>query len=319
MTSWRARALLARMWLRRNKRFYADPAAMREGLPRHQEPKRSRPPRRITAKYHVSCQEVDGRPVYTLTPPGGPSSPRHIFHMHGGGFVESPEPHHWRFAGRIVARTGCTYTLPMYPLAPENDHRTIVPMIEHAYDRATRDTEPGNRIVFGDSAGGTLALTLARHLYEHGRPQPRALALFSPWIDLATDDPLSLTIDDRDPELGVSGLKQAGRWYAGEKALDDPHISPAFADLTGLAPTVVFIGHRDILLPDARRVAELGDAAGVPVELHEYPGMFHNWIMKRIPEAGQATGELLHFLRTVPTALPANSEGGPGNDRADNS
>lgn len=317
MTSWRARALIARMRLRDSKRFYADPRAMRAGLPRHQEQKRSRPPRRITAKYDVTRREADGHPVFTIAPRGGPGSPWHIFHMHGGGFVESTEPHHWRFAARIVERTGCTYSLPMYPLAPECDHRTIVPMVEHSYELVTGETAPENRIVFGDSAGGTLALTLARHLYESGRPQPRALALFSPWIDLATDDPLSLALDDRDPELGVSGLKQADRWYAGERALDDPHISPAFADLTGIAPAIVFIGHRDILLPDARRVAELGAAAGVPVELHEYPGMIHNFIMKNIPEARQATGELLHFLRTVPTAIPATSEGGTGNDRAD--
>ncbi|OXR45770.1 Monoterpene epsilon-lactone hydrolase [Nocardia cerradoensis] len=97
----------------------------------------------------------------------------------------------------------------------------------------------------------------------------------------------------------MTGLKQAGRWYAAGRALDDPEISPAFADLTGLAPAIVFIGLRDILLPDARRVRELGAAAGVPVELHEYPGMPHNWIMKKIPEARRATDELVVFLHTA--------------------
>ncbi len=139
---------------------------------------------------------------------------------------------------------------------------------------------------------------------------PRALALFSPWIDLATDDPLSRAIDDRDPELGVTGLQQAGRWYAGDRAIDDPEISPAFADLTGLSPIVVFTGDRDILLPDARRIEELGEKAGVPVELHEYRGMFHNWIMKNIPEARRATDELVRFLDTV--------EKGTDDDRQDN-
>lgn len=92
-------------------------------------------------------------------------------------------------------------------------------------------------------------------------------------------------------------MQQAGRWYAAGRALDDPHISPAFADLTGIAPTIVFIGHRDILLPDARRIEQLGAAAGVPVELHEYRGMPHNWIMKKIPEGRRAVDELVRFLR----------------------
>ncbi|RDI43671.1 alpha/beta hydrolase fold domain-containing protein [Nocardia mexicana] len=299
MTSWRARAMIARMRLRRNKRFYAEPAVMRERLPEHQAPERSRPPRRVTDSYEVTRRVIDDHHLYTLAPVGGPTSPWHIFHMHGGGFVEAPEAHHWRFAARMVDRVGCTYSMPMYPLAPEHDHRSTIPMIEQAYTEVTGDVEPRNRIVFGDSAGGTLALTLARHLRERGQPQPAALALFSPWIDLATDDPLSLTLDDRDPELGVTGLKQAGRWYAGERALDDPEVSPAFADLSGLAPAVVFIGHRDILLPDARRIKELGDIAGMPVELHEYPAMPHNWIMKNIPEARRAVDELLDFLHTV--------------------
>lgn len=299
MTSLRARALIAWMRLRRNDRFYAEPSVMRNRLPEHQRPSRSHPPRRMLDTHSVTGRTIGDRRVYTITPLDGPTSPQHVFHIHGGGFVEAPEHHHWRFAGEIVDRLGCTYTMPMYPLAPENDHDTIVPVVERAYEQCLGDTAPGNRIVFGDSAGGTLALTLARHLRERGEPQPAALALFSPWIDLATDDELSLVLDDRDPELGVSALKQAGRWYAGARALDDPEISPAFADLTGLPPIAVFIGHRDILLPDARRVRELGDAAGVPVELHEYPGMVHNWIMKTIPEAGRAIDQLEEFLNSV--------------------
>lgn len=299
MTSWRARAMIANMWLRRNKRFYADPSVMRDRLPQHRTPGRSRPPHRLLDTHTVTSRTVDGHRVYTLAPADGPSGPWHIFHLHGGGFVEAPEPHHWHFAARIVDRLGCSYTLPMYPLAPEHDHRVIVPMVERAYAQATGGTAPRHRIVFGDSAGGTLALTLTRHLRERDEPQPAALGLFSPWIDLATDDPLSLSLDGRDPELGVAGLKQAGRWYAGTRALDDPEISPAFADLTDLPPAIVFIGHRDILLPDARRIEELGAAAGVRVELREYPGMVHNWIMKNIPEARRATEELLDFLGHV--------------------
>ncbi|NKY88131.1 alpha/beta hydrolase [Nocardia veterana] len=307
MTSLRARAVIARMRYLRRKRFYADPAVMRAALAEHQSPKRSQPPRHMIDRFDVLRRTVDGHPCYTIAPRGGPTSPRHIVHLHGGGFVEAPEPHHWRFAARMVRRLGCTYTMPMYPLAPDHDHRTIVAMVERAYTRATDAVAPPDRIVFGDSAGGTLALTLARQLRGEGRPQPAALALFSPWIDLATDDPLSPALDDRDPELGVAGLRQAGRWYAGERALDDPRISPAFADLHGSPPIIVFIGHRDLLLPDARRIAELGAAAEVPVELHEYPGMPHNWIMKNIPEARRATDELVEFLDRVATPVTAGA------------
>ncbi|MGC5248649.1 alpha/beta hydrolase fold domain-containing protein [Gordonia sp. DT219] len=299
MTSLPARLLIGRIRAQRNKHFYADPAAMRAGLAAHQDPDRSRPPRWLTRRYRVAVDEIDGHDCFTLSPKEKLRSRWHIFHLHGGGFVEAPEPHHWRFAARIVDRLGCTYSLPMYPLAPEHDHRTIVPMVADAYRTVMTRTHPTDRLVFGDSAGGTLALTLVHLLQQAQEPLPVALALFSPWIDLATDDPDSWRIDPTDPELGVTGLRQAGRWYAAGRALDDPGISPAFADLNGYPPLTVFIGTRDILLPDARRIKQLGDAAAVPVELHEYPGMFHNWIMKAILEARTATNELLDFIHGI--------------------
>lgn len=296
VTSIQGRLMIASLWLRRNKKFYADPKSMRDHLSVHQDPRRARPPGWLTRRFGVERVDIDGHPTFTITPRSAVPGALHVFHMHGGGFVESPEPHHWRFAARIAERLGCRYTMPMYPLAPQHAHPEITGMVESAYTRVMTTTPPNRRLVFGDSAGGTLALTLTRHLRERGQDQPAAIALFSPWIDLATDDPDSLRIDPVDPELGVIGLRQAGHWYAAGRALYDPDISPAFADIAGSPPISVFIGHRDILLPDARRIAELGQRAGVRVDLHEYRGMFHNWIMKNIPEASDAIEQLLAFV-----------------------
>ncbi|WP_341267103.1 alpha/beta hydrolase [Gordonia malaquae] len=296
MASARANLIILRLRRLRSKRFYSNPATMRGKLSAHQSRRKARPPSWIRRRYRVDRIVVDGHHCYTVSPRRGVRSNRHVFHMHGGGFVESPERHHWRFAARMVDLLGCHYTLPMYPLAPRHSHSTIVPMIEEAYNRAMLGSEPDDRLIFGDSAGGTLALLPTRHLRELRVPQPSGIALFSPWIDLATDDPLSLEIDPVDPELGVTGLRQAGQWFAGSRALDDPEVSPAFGDLEGSAPITVFIGDRDILLPDARRIKQLGDAAGVEVDLHEYPGMFHNWIMQPIPEGRHAVEQLLDFI-----------------------
>lgn len=92
-------------------------------------------------------------------------------------------------------------------------------MVEEAYRQSMSHTDPQDRVILGDSAGGTLALTLIRHLRERGlaREQPARIAVFSPWIDLATDDPMSWRIDPIDPELGVTGLRQAGHWFAGSR------------------------------------------------------------------------------------------------------
>ncbi|MGZ8177842.1 alpha/beta hydrolase fold domain-containing protein [Williamsia sp. SKLECPSW1] len=288
--------LIAQIRLRRRKRFYASAATMREQLPQHQDASRARPPRSLRRHLRVDETDVEGFPCFTLTPRSGVRTDLHIVHFHGGGFVESPESHHWHFARRIVDALGCRYTLPMYPLAPSHDHRRIVPFALAGYEQITRDTPAHARVLFGDSAGGSMALTIAQDLRDHDRPQPACIALFSPWLNLATDDPESILIDPTDPELGIEGLRQAGRWYAADKPLDDPYLSPAHADLDGLAPIAVFVGTRDILMPDATMLRRDAAVAGVPLDLHIHGGMFHNWIMKRIPEARTATRQLLDFL-----------------------
>lgn len=51
------------------------------------------------------------------------------------------------------------------------------------------------------------------------------------------------------------------------------------ADLAGLPPMAVFIGTRDILNPDARRIRDAATGSGVGVDFHEYDGMFHNLLL----------------------------------------
>ncbi|MGK9274506.1 MULTISPECIES: alpha/beta hydrolase fold domain-containing protein [Williamsia] len=296
MVSWQARAQIAWMRLQRKNRFYADPQVMRERLGRHQDPRRAQPPRSVAAALTVDRTVVDGHDCFTLSPTHGPRTTLHIFHLHGGGFVEQPDTQHWSFARRMVELLGCRYTLPMYPLCPAADHRTIVPMVGDAYAHTMAGTDPGHRVVIGDSAGGALALDLAIDLRERRLPQPAAIALFSPWLNLPTDAPESLRIAPSDPELGIDGLRQAARWYAADTDFHDVAVRPVDADLSGLAPLIVFIGTRDILLPDARLLQARARQHRTPLDLHIYDGMFHNWIQHELPESHTATDTLVDFI-----------------------
>ncbi|MEU3270910.1 alpha/beta hydrolase [Saccharomonospora sp. NPDC006951] len=261
-------------------------------------------PPRFTRSLRVERQFVGGFPSFTLSPEKGPVSRLRVMHLHGGGYVEQIARHHWRFATRLVRELGCAVTLPIYPLAPHHDHRDVLPMVWRAYEHHLAPFAEEHRVVSGDSAGGGLCLALAQTLRERGEPQPARMALFSPWLDLSLPDPLSNRIEPADPMLGVAGLRQAGRWYAAEDGLADPKVSPVYADLSGFGPIAVFIGTRDVLLPESRRLREDAEAKDVPLRYHEYPGMFHNWIMQPVPEASEAMRELVSFL-TTPTAQSA--------------
>jgi acetyl esterase/lipase len=100
--------------------------------------------------------------------------------------------------------------------------------------------------------------------------------------------------------LGIAGLREAGRMYAEGTDPRDPRVSPIHADLTGLAPITLFIGTRDVLLPDARRFAARAEEAGVELDYREYPGMFHNWLMQAIPEGREAMNHVERLLRRPP-------------------
>lgn len=295
-TSLRARAMIASMRLRRVNRFYTDARTMRDRLSEHQDPTLADPPGWIRSALDVEASTADGYRCWTLRPRGGARSPVHVLHLHGGGYVEQMGAHHWRFARELVGALGCTVTFPDYPLVPEHDHHTIWPMVRHSYEQTLGSSRPEHRVIMGDSAGGGLTLCLAQLLRDRGDAQPSRLVLLSPWLDLALSDPLAERIAPHDPVLGLAGLRQAGLWYADGTALDDPEISPAHADLSGVAPIGVFVGTRDLLLADARMLHREASARGQHVTLHEYPGMFHNWIMQPLPEARRARDDLVQFL-----------------------
>jgi len=307
VTSLSARLVIALLRGTGQKRFYADPAAMHRSLRSHQ--KESEPAAWVRRNTTIERSYVQGFPCYTVRPRTTARTDLHILHLHGGAYVEQVERHHWRFAALLTQRLGATVTLPVYPLAPDHSHRTTVPMAEAAYHRFLDSHAPENRILSGDSAGGGLALTLAQRLREQGHPQPAHLAMFSPWLDLTLSDPLSGEIDPRDPMLAVAGLREAGRLYADGADPAGPELSPDNADLSGLGPFSIFIGTRDVLLPEARRLLHHARQVEIDVDYSEYPGMFHNWIMQPIPEASTALDHLVATLTAGDGSLAAGPRG----------
>ncbi|MEU4673990.1 alpha/beta hydrolase [Amycolatopsis sp. NPDC023774] len=297
MVSAKAQLYMAYLRATRQKRFYDDARTLHHRLHRHQRPSMARPPRQVRRACAVERWEARGRPCWTLRPRRGATSDLHVVHLHGGGYVEEIESHHWRYAADLVARLGCAVTLPIYPLVPRHDHTETLPMVYAAYDHIA-DHHPAERLVIsGDSAGGALALAIAQNLREQARPQPARLLLYSPWLDITLEDPISVVLDEHDPMLGITGLREAGRMYAEGADPHDPRISPLHADLTGLGPFSLFIGTRDLLLPDARRFTARARDAEIDVDYAEYPGMFHNWLMQTIPEGREAMNHVERILR----------------------
>ena len=102
-----------------------------------------------------------------------------------------------------------------------------------------------------------------------------------------------------DPEfVNVEVPPTLARAYAGDNT-SDPVASPLFADLTGLPPTLIQVGGREILLSDSIRLAaamRVADAAG-PVVLDVWDGLWHVWQLDQdLPETTVALDEVARFL-----------------------
>ncbi|MGZ9827111.1 alpha/beta hydrolase [Tsukamurella ocularis] len=293
--------MTASLRARRSKRFYRDREVMVAGLADRQSLKAAMPPWWIRLGVEIRSATVGGTRCVSITPPT--SSGARVLHLHGGAFVEQPEHHHWRFLRWLALTTGASVVVPLYPLCPIADHDAIRRCVRRVYDDAIAG-HPGPVVVSGDSAGGLLAVELARTAPSRGARRPDALVLSSPWLDLAITDGRSERIEPDDPELAIAGLRTAGRWYSGGGRGET---DPLSTDLSALPPTAVASGTRDVLNPDAERLHKVLTTAGVAVTMLEYPDMFHNWIMHAIPEGAAARTRLVDFLRGLGVASPATA------------
>ncbi|ONH26561.1 alpha/beta hydrolase fold domain-containing protein [Pseudofrankia asymbiotica] len=257
-----------------------------------------------------------GWPVHELTPKGPPAQAAGggpvigvtVLYLHGGGYVNEMLPWHWYLLARLAQAVPARFVIPMYPVAPRGLAADVVPAVTDLLAELVteaRADEAGAAgtariVLMGDSAGGGLALAAAQVARDRGAPQPDRIVLISPWLDVTMTDPDQPALAAKDRILGISGLAEAGRCWAGALGPADPLASPLRGDLTGLAPLTVLCGTHDVLLPDSRRLAARAAAAGLEIDYHEAPGLPHGYPLFPIPEARAARTILTATLRGPP-------------------
>lgn len=295
MPSVRSRLLIGYLRLARRKRTFVDTVKFDQSIRRSQRAKTAPPPRKVRRRHRVERVDVHGFPCYSIEPRDGAGSKR-VLYLHGGAYVHSVENEHWTFAGVLAEALGCRVVLPMYPLAPDHQYDETQAMVNAVYDRFLAGTDPADQVVMGDSAGGALAIVLARKLRDDGRPVPANLVLISPWLDITMTDPAVPILDQRDPYLSTPGLLEAGRLYAGDLDPRDERVSPLNGSFEGLGHITLYAGTRDVLLRDSRRLHDIAEQHNLPVDYSEYQGMIHGWVLMPIPEGKQARIQIIKRL-----------------------
>jgi acetyl esterase/lipase len=135
---------------------------------------------------------------------------------------------------------------------------------------------------------------------DQGLPLPAASMPFSPWVDMEATGASYETNRDRDDFFSREVVLRLAGIFLGEAGDPrDPLANPLYADLSGLGPVYVQTGGDEVLLDDARLLAEHARRAGVEVRLDVFEGMQHTFQMAagRAPEADDAIGRMADWVR----------------------
>ncbi|MFD6455586.1 alpha/beta hydrolase [Nocardia sp. NPDC060220] len=202
--------------------------------------------------------------------------------FHGGGFVVGDAEGELRDLVQISQVLGVVVVSVDYRLAPEHPYPAAV---EDGYaalrwiceDPVDLNIDPARVAVGGLSAGGCLAAAMTLMSRDLSGPPICFQVLDSPVIDDRLQTPSMREFTDT-PNWSRTNAEISWNAYLGS---DRNGGAPPFAaparepDLRGLPPAYVTACEFDPLRDEAIEYAQRLVQAGVPVELHMYPGTFH--------------------------------------------
>lgn len=228
--------------------------------------------------------EIRGTQVFTF---GNENAENTILFIHGGAYINEINYQHLIYCFLLSRKLNAHVLAPVYPLAPKHTAMETFDMMSELYGEIIpRD----NLILMGDSAGGGFIHSFCQYIKEIGLPQPKQAITFSPWVDISMAD---VPYDsEEDPILGEIGLREIGKFWAGNLNTKDYRVSPLFGDNTGLPKTLIFAGTDEIFYKDIIKYVDNLKRDGVDVRLIEGNGLFHIYPMFPMPEAREAFKEI---------------------------
>ena len=289
--------------------------AVEDGVDEARRKLRQLPRRPLHEDLRVEDHQIDGPagpiPVRVYWPDSAVDDRPHPVTMffHGGGFALGDLDTHDVTAREHAVGANTVVVSVDYRLAPEHPYPAAVEDVWAATrwvaDNAERFGADGSRLaVAGDSAGGNLSAVVAQ-LARDTTDGPNVVFQLLWYPSVMWDTSLPSFAENADaPVLDSAALAAFTQWYAGHIDLNEPPVTLApgrAADLSGLAPAYVGVAGHDPLRDDGVRYAELLDAAGVDVQLHNAETLVHGYLGYAgvIPAATEAAARGLAALRAA--------------------
>ena len=219
-----------------------------------------------------------------------------ILYLHGGGYTCGSLEYAKGFAATLASECGVKVFCAAYRLAPENRFPAALDDALEAYRYLLKKGYGPRQIVFcGESAGGGLIYALCLKLKELGMELPCGLIGISPWTDLTGSGASYEAHKDIDPSMTKALLEFYAKCYTDDPT--DPLCSPLFGDLTGLPPSLLFVGGDEVMLDDARLLHEKLLQCGCRSRLHIAPERWHAYVLYCLEEnMAEDFQSIDHFL-----------------------
>jgi acetyl esterase/lipase len=252
--------------------------------------------------YPVNIQEtsIAGLRTAIITPLVTPEANRNrvLINLHGGGFVSDSGS---LIEGVPIANLAKIKVVSVYyRLAPESPFPAAVDDVVAVYKELLKTYKPHDIGMFGTSAGATLTCEVAVRLKQLGVPLPAALGMFSVHPDFSrpTDSQAFFTLDGLPGELQIlDPTLPPDDPYPGAANRQDPVLSPQFADLRGMPPSLLVTSTRDLLLSDTSLFHLALLRAGVDSQLLVFEALPHAfWYHYQLPETKEALDLMAKFF-----------------------
>lgn len=296
LTRWRIAGAIAARRIRLAMAS-GDPAALDRLAPRL----RARMAGALTVPVSLMNQLTDNvlerrlsRALVRFTFMGGPDlrEDAAVLYLPGGSFVIERSPQVTALVCQIARAAHLPVLVCDYRIAPEHPCPAAVDDAAAAIRfLMAQGIAPEAIAIAAESGGAAVGLAAAQRLAREG-VRLGALAFLSPWVDLTL------------PHAGIADLTRVcAMLYRGERAADDPVVSPLFGDFAGLPPIAIHASRRDPLFGDAVNLSRAAAKAGLDVTLRVWPGGMHVFERYFDRNGARSIDDLSAFLRARLTPL----------------
>jgi len=249
---------------------------------------------------HIERKTLAGVPVDIITPLETPAANKDLvlINLHGGGFNSDSGS---VIEGAPIANLAKIKVVGVYyRLAPENPFPAAVDDVVGVYKELLKTYKPHNIGLYGTSAGAILSAEVSVKLKQLQLPLPAAIGFFSGLADFSRpgDTRQLFTLDGfpgpLQPSYPETGADDA---YVRTTDRKDPVLSPLFADLHGMPPTLLVTGTRDALLSGTAIYDLALVKSGVDAQLLVYEAMPHAfWYHFEFPETRECLELMAKFF-----------------------